>query len=302
MKFSSQLLAPRHWLSWIGIGIIVLFGNLPGFIGRPMGRGLGRMLRVLGRSRAAVARRNLQLCFPQLDEAAREQLLRKSFRSIGEGVYEFARAWWGSVRGLQVDSVEGLETLAEFRRQGRGVLLLSGHFLTLEICGRLLCDHIELAGFYRRHEQPALEWAVKRGRARYAVAMFAREELRAAVRHVKAGGVLWYAPDQDIRGKESVFAPFFGITANSFAATHQLARLTGAAVVPFFHRRDGQGRYQLRIGEALPNFPTDDVVADTAAVNGLIEQMVRAAPDEYLWIHKRFKTRPDGEPSLYTKD
>lgn len=275
------------------------FGNLPGALGRPLGRALGWLLRLLARARVRVARRNLELCFPELDASARQHLLRRSFGSLGEGAYEFARAWWGRTRGLDVDRIEGLETLAEFRRQGRGVLLLSGHFLTLEICGRLLCRHIELAGFYRRHQQPALEWAVKRGRARYAVAMFAREELRAAIRHVKHGGVLWYAPDQDIRGKDSVFAPFFGIMANSFAATHHLARLTGAAVVPFFHHRDGHGRYVLRIGSALQNFPTEDVIADTGAVNALIEQMVREAPDEYLWIHKRFKTRPPGEKSLY---
>jgi Kdo2-lipid IVA lauroyltransferase/acyltransferase len=299
MRFDYSLLSPAHWASWIGIGIMVLFGNLPGFIGRRLGRGLGWLLRLLARSRVRVARRNLELCFPELDAGERARLLKRSFASLGEGAYEFARAWWGSTRGLDVDRIEGLETLQEFRRQGRGVLLLSGHFLTLEICGRLLCRHIELAGFYRRHEQPALEWAVKRGRARYAVAMFAREELRSAVRHVKQGGVLWYAPDQDIRGKDTVFAPFFGISASSFAATHHLARLTGAAVVPYFHHRDGRGRYVLKIGTALENFPTDDVVADTGAVNGLIEQMVRAAPDEYLWIHKRFKTRPAGTPSLY---
>ncbi len=299
MRFDYSLLSPVHWASWIGIGIMVLFGNLPGVIGRPLGRGLGWLLHLLARSRVRVARRNLELCFPQRDSAQRQQLMRKSFASLGEGAYEFARAWWGRARGLEVERIEGLEILAEFKRQGRGVLLLSGHFLTLEICGRLLCGHIELAGFYRRHEQPALEWAVKRGRARYAVAMFAREELRSAVRHVKHGGVLWYAPDQDIRGKDSVFAPFFGIAANSFAATHHLARLTGAAVVPYFHHRDGTGGYVLRIGAALENFPTDDVVADTAAVNDLIEQMVREAPDEYLWVHKRFKTRPAGEASLY---
>ncbi len=299
MRFQYSLLAPRHWPSWIGIGITVLFGNLPASVARPIAHGLGRLLRVLARGRVRVARRNLELCLPGIDAAQHAQLLTQSFASIGEGAYEFARAWWGSTRGLLASPVDGLETLAEYRRQGRGVLLLSGHFLTLEICGRLLCRHIKLAGFYRRHQQPALEWAVKRGRSRYAIAMFAREELRAAIRHVKQGGVLWYAPDQDIRGKDSVFAPFFGIQANSFAATHHLARLTGAAVVPFFHHRDGNGGYVMRIGAALENFPTDDVIADTTAVNGLIEQMVREAPEEYLWIHKRFKTRPEGEASLY---
>ena len=284
---------------WFGIAAMVLLGNLPGWLARPPARAFGRLLRHCMRSRVRVARRNLELCFPERDAAERERLLRNSFASLGEGVYEFARAWWGSTRGLDDTPVEGVQTLIELQRQGRGILLLSGHFLTLEICGRLLCRHVELAGFYRRHEQPALEWAVKRGRARYATAMFAREELRAAVRHVKQGGMLWYAPDQDIRGKESVFAPFFGISASSFAATHNLARLSGAVVVPFFHRRDGRGGYVLRIGTPLANFPTDGVVADTSAVNALIEQMVREAPDEYLWIHRRFKTRPPGEKPLY---
>lgn len=299
MRLDYSLLSPLHWPTWLGIALMALFGNLPGAIGRPLGRFLGFLLRMLARARVRVAARNLELCFPEFDAAQRARLLKRSFASIGEGAYEFARAWWGSTRGLEVAHIQGLETLAELQRQGRGVLLLSGHFLTLEICGRLLCQHIELAGFYRRHEQPPLEWAVKRGRSRYAVAMFAREELRSAIRHVKQGGLLWYAPDQDIRGKDSVFAPFFGISANTFAATHHLARLTGAAVVPFFHHRDGNGRYVMRIGAALPDFPTQDVIADTAAVNSLIEQMVREAPDEYLWIHKRFKTRPEGEAKLY---
>jgi Kdo2-lipid IVA lauroyltransferase/acyltransferase len=299
MRFDYSLLAPRHWPSWLAIGILTLWANLPAAIARPLARGFGRMLRPLLRQRARIAARNLELCLPNLDAAQRQALVKRNFASLGEGIYEFARAWWGSTRGLEADKIEGLETLTEFRRQGRGVLLLSGHFLTLELCGRLLCKHIDLAGFYRRHEQPPLEWAVKHGRARYAVAMFAREELRAAIRHVKHGGVLWYAPDQGIRGKDTVFAPFFGIAASSFVATHHLARLTGAAVVPFFHHRDGNGHYVMRIGAALENFPTEDVVADTTAVNALIEQMVREAPEEYLWIHKRFKTRPEAEAPLY---
>jgi len=299
MRFDYSLLHPRHWPSWLGIGAMALLARFPSALARPIARAFGRWLCRGLRSRARIARRNIELCFPELDAAARERMLRAHFESLGEGVYEFARAWWGSVRGLQHLRIEGLEQLAAYRAQGRGVLLLSGHFLTLEICGRLLCRYIDLAGFYRRHQQPALEWAVKRGRSRYAVAMFAREELRAAVKHVKQGGVLWYAPDQDIRGKESVFAPFFGVPANTFAATHHLARMTGAVVVPFFHHRDGKGGYVMRIGQALQNFPTADAVADTTAVNGLIEQMVREAPTEYLWIHRRFKTRPPGEPSLY---
>jgi KDO2-lipid IV(A) lauroyltransferase len=153
---------------------------------------------------------------------------------------------------------------------------------------------------YRRHADPVLEWAVKRGRLRYAAGMFARDELRAAVRHLKSGGILWYAPDQDMRGKDVVFAPFFGVPAATITATHQLARLSGAAVIGFFHRRSDDGRgYVIRIEPPLAGFPTRNAAADAATVNAMIERMVREAPDEYLWIHRRFKRRPDGEAKVY---
>lgn len=298
LPFPRTLLAPQHWPAWLGILVMAGVARLPATLARPCARGFGALLGVLMRGRRKVARRNLELCFPELDAAAREIVVQQSFRSLGEGAYEFARAWWGSVEHLRY-TIDGLEHIERVRAEGRGVLLLSGHFLTLEICGRLLCKHIPLAGMYRRHGAPAFEWAVKRGRLRYAAAMFAREELRAAVKHVKAGGLLWYAPDQDMRGKDTVFAPFFGVPASTITATFQLARLTGAAVIPFFHHRDGRGGYVLRIGAPLADRDGEDDTAHTARVNALIEQMVREAPDEYLWIHKRFKSRPDGAPGLY---
>lgn len=293
-----SLAAPRHWPVWLGVASMAVFARLPALLARPLARQFGALLGLLMRSRRRVADRNLALCFPDLSAPERQRLRRASMRSLGEGSYEFARAWWGSTRGIRY-RIEGLDVVQRLHAEGRGVLLLSGHFLTLEICGRLLCQHLQLAGMYRRHGAPAFEWAVKQGRLRYACAMFAREDLRAAVKHVKAGGWLWYAPDQDMRGKDTVFAPFFGIPASTITATHQLARLTGAAVVPFFHHRDGHGGYVLRVGEPLAEIPGEDAAAHTARVNGLIEQMVRAAPDEYLWIHKRFKSRPEGSASLY---
>ena len=250
-------------------------------------------LRLLPRRRDA-ARTNLALCLPELDEASREALLRENFRDVGIGLFEFARAWWGSVAPMRQDvRIEGLEILRTLQADGRGVLMVSGHFMTLELCGRLLCDHVQLAGMYRKHRSPVMEWAVLRGRLRYASAMFGNSDTRAAIRHLKRGGLLWYAPDQDMRGKETVFAPFFGIPAATITATHQFTRLTGCAVVPFFHRREGD-RYVLRIAPPLEPIPTDDVVADSAQVNAAIEAMVREAPSQYLWLHRRFKRQPEG--------
>ncbi|HVF36080.1 MAG TPA: LpxL/LpxP family Kdo(2)-lipid IV(A) lauroyl/palmitoleoyl acyltransferase [Candidatus Saccharimonadia bacterium] len=295
------LLHPRHWPMWLGVAALWLLAQLPLPLQRAVGAAIGALAHVFARARREIAALNIALCYPELDADGRASLLERCFRSLGIGVFEFVRAWWGPLGALPRNSTfEGVEHIRAATAAGRGVILLSGHFMTLELCGRLLCGHVPVAGMYRRHGDPVLEWSVKRGRLRYAAGMFARDELRAAVRHLKAGGILWYAPDQDMRGKDVVFAPFFGVPAATITATHQLARLSGAAVIGFFHRRRADGRgYEIRIEPPLPDFPSDDPVADAAAVNALIERMVREAPDEYLWIHRRFKRRPEGEPRLY---
>ncbi|GAB6196910.1 LpxL/LpxP family Kdo(2)-lipid IV(A) lauroyl/palmitoleoyl acyltransferase [Lysobacter xanthus] len=282
-----------------GLAVLAAAARLPWPVQRVLGRALGALAYALAPSRRHAADVNLRLCLPELDAAARGRLLRETFRDFGIGLFEFARAWWGEVAPVREDVViEGLDELKALRANGRGVLLVSGHFMTLEICGRLLCDHVPVAGMYRRYRNPLMEWAVKRGRLRYAAAMFANDEIRAAMRHLKQGGVLWYAPDQDMRGKDTVFAPFFGVPAATITATHQFARLTGCAVVPFFHRREG-GRYVLRIAPPLEDFPSADAAVDSARVNAAIEAMVREAPSQYLWIHRRFKRRPGDAASPY---
>lgn len=288
-------IGPAHWPAWLGIGAMALLARVPWPWQRALGRGLGALLRVALRERRAVAERNLALCFPDDGNAARASLLREHFAAIGIGVFEFARAWWGSVQPLRHGLVvEGLEHIAAARAGGRGVIVVSGHFTTLEICGRLMCDHVPLAGMYRQHGQPAMEWAVRRGRARYAAAMFPKQDVRGAVRHLKRGGLLWYAPDQDPSRGDSVYVPFFGQPAHSLTSTHQLARLSGAAVLLFQHARRDDGGYTLKLWPAFDGFPSADATADTARVMAGIETMARAAPAQYLWIHRRFKRQPDG--------
>ncbi|GAB3515724.1 LpxL/LpxP family Kdo(2)-lipid IV(A) lauroyl/palmitoleoyl acyltransferase [Pseudoxanthomonas daejeonensis] len=286
---------------WIGLGVLTAAAHLPWLWQRAIGRGIGWLALRLAGTRRRAAEVNIDLCFPEQSPAWRRRLLHDSFEALGIGLFEFARAWWGSVKPMRQGlRIEGLEHLRALQAEGRGVLLVSGHFMTLEICGRLMCEQVPLAGMYRRHRDPVMEWAVKRGRLRYASAMFGNGDIRGAVRHLKRGGFLWYAPDQDMRGKDTVFAPFFGMPASTITATHQLARLTGCAVVPFFHRREG-GRYILRVAAPLPDFPSEDVVADTGQVNAAIEAMVREAPAQYLWIHRRFKRQPQGRSTYYER-
>ncbi|MBP6750188.1 MAG: LpxL/LpxP family Kdo(2)-lipid IV(A) lauroyl/palmitoleoyl acyltransferase [Xanthomonadaceae bacterium] len=287
--------SPRDWPAWAGIGALALLARLPWPLQRALGRAFGTLLRIALRGRRRVAARNLELCFPALDAHEREVLLRRHFDALGIALFEFGRAWWGSVqpqrRGLRI---EGAEHVQAAQAEGRGVIVVSGHFTTLEMCARLACDAVPLAGMYRPYPQAAMEWAVLRGRSRYAAGMFKKQDLRGAVKHLKRGGLLWYAPDQDPSKGESVFVPFFGQPAKSLSSTHQLARLSGAAVVMFQHWRRDDGGYTLRFWPAFAEFPSEDAAADTARVIGAIETMAREAPEQYLWIHRRFKRQPDG--------
>lgn len=301
-EFSRSLLAPRHWPAWLGVGVIHLIARLPFPLLMWLGRRLGALIMRVPSARRHIAEVNVALCFPELDAAAQASLVDAHLRDIGLMLVEFALGWMGSDRavGALPLTVEGLAHLEAARAQGRGVLLVGGHFSHLELCARLVSQRIRIAGMYRRMDSTVFEWAVLRARLRYADAMFEKDDIRGTVKYLRNGGTLWYAPDQDMRSKDSVFVPFFGVPAATITATHHLARMSGAVVIPFFHRRlpDGRG-YTLRLGAPLEGVPGADVLADTACVNASIEQMVREAPEQYLWVHKRFKTRPEGLPPVY---
>ncbi len=296
-----RLLHPRYWPAWLGVAGIQIVALLPYRIQQSLGRGIGRLAFHVMSRRRHIAARNLALCFPQLDAQARSRLLRKHFVDIGRMLCEFAAAWLGSDRAIRRIPVKihGLEHIAAAQAAGRGVLLVGAHFSHLELCARLLSQRSPIAGMYRVMDSPVFEHVVLRARLGYARTMFTRDDLRGVVRDLRRGGVLWYAPDQDMLGKDYVFAPFFGVPAATITATHHLARMSGAAVIPFFHRRLHHGGYVIHIRAPLPGFPSDDVTADTARINAVIERMVEQAPAQYLWIHRRFKTRPPGQPNVY---
>ncbi|WP_313919130.1 LpxL/LpxP family Kdo(2)-lipid IV(A) lauroyl/palmitoleoyl acyltransferase [Tahibacter sp.] len=296
-----SLSSPRYWLSRIGLALVRGVARLPLPWLQRLAGVLGWFAGGLLVTRRHIAARNLALCFPQLDERQRADLLAANLRDSGRMLVEFALAWFGSEAKIAEIPcrVDGLEHLERARAEGRGVLLVGGHFSHLELCARLVSRRIRISGMYRVMDDAVFEQAVLTARLRYAQAMFTKDELRATVKYLKRGGTVWYAPDQDMRGKESVFVPFFGVPASTITATHHLARLSGAQVLPFFHRREADGGYTLRLEAPLANFPSDDVVADTARVNQAIEAMVREAPAQYLWLHKRFKTRPPGAETIY---
>jgi KDO2-lipid IV(A) lauroyltransferase len=301
-RFTRSLLAPRQWPAWLGVAVIWLIAQLPYASLLWLGRRLGALVVRVPSARRRIAETNIALCFPELDAGAQRALVDANLRDIGLMLVEFALGWMGSekkIAGIPI-VIEGLEHLERARVRGQGVLLVGGHFSHLELCARLVSQRIRISGMYRKMDSRVFEWVVLRARLDYATAMFDKDDLRGTVKHLRGGGTLWYAPDQDMRSKDNVFVPFFGVPAATITATHHLARLSGAAVIPFFHRRlpDGAG-YQLRLGAPLENFPSIDALIDTARVNACIEQMVRESPEQYLWVHKRFKSRPEGQPTLY---
>lgn len=289
----ARLWSPSHWPTWLGIALGWCAARIPAALQAGLGRALGHLLWFALPKRRRVIEANLALCFPELSPTERLALARENMAQTGMGAFEFLRAWWGRVsEGSPRYTVSGVEHLQAIREQGRGVLLVSAHFVHLELCARLLCAHVPVAGMYRPHRGAAMEWAVKAGRLRYACAMFSRDELRPALKHLKSGGVLWFAPDQESRKGDNVFVPFFGHPASTLTSTHQLARLSGAAVCVFFHERLPDGSYRLEVQPPLADFPSNDATQDTARVMAAFEAMIRRSPTQYLWLHKRFKTQP----------
>jgi KDO2-lipid IV(A) lauroyltransferase len=294
---NSSRFHPRYWPTWIGVGLLWLSVKvLPWPVLRFLGRGLGRLLMILVPRRREIARINLDLAFPEKTAEERANLLRQHFEAVGIGLFEMGLGWWGSERFLQaVGHIDGLEHLDAAVAKGKGVILLSAHFTTLEITGHILGVERPLHVLYRRNESPVVEHSLKKGRERHAVSTIHKDDIRGMIRNIKKGNTVWFAFDQNFGGKGGVFSPFFGVPASTNTATSRVAKMTNCAVVPFFAQRKENGSYHLEILPELQNFPLDSEQADTNRLNLLIEDAVRKAPEQYLWIHRRYRDTPQGD-------
>ncbi|MDT4794145.1 Lipid A biosynthesis lauroyltransferase [compost metagenome] len=302
-QFRPQFLHPRYWALWLGLGLLWLITLLPYRVQLGLGRVLGALMLGVAGSRRKIARRNLELCFPDLSKGERERLLRENFASTGIAFFEMAMSWWWpKARLARLSHIEGLEHLQKAQAEGQGVILMALHFTTLEIGAALLGQVHTIDGMYREHKNPVFDYIQRRGRERHNpdATAIEREDVRAMLKVLRAGRAIWYAPDQDYGRKQSIFVPLFGIEAATVTATTKFARLGRAIVLPFTQRRlaDGSG-YQLVIHPPLSDFPGDTEEADCLRVNQWVEEAVRECPEQYLWAHRRFKTRPQGAPKLY---
>lgn len=296
--------APKNWPGWIAAGVLWLLGHLPFKVSLAIAASLAPLMRRLMKRRVAIVQRNIERCFPELNQQQQRDLVHKNFRSVVIGLVEFAYAWTGNrERMRQRLEIMGAEHLQKISAGKSGVILMVCHMTCMEMVGGMVGEYLDskrVAGMYRPLKSPVVEWLQNRGRLRYSIGSFPKNELRGAVRHLRRGGFLWYAPDQDFGADQSEFVPFFGIQTATLTATHKLAQLGRAEILPLFVRRNADDSgYIIQAGPTLPDIPSDDVIADLTACNQATEAWIRKAPEQYWWLHRRFKTRPEGEAPFY---
>ena len=302
-KISLQVqrwLHPKYWFLWLFFGLQRLSTLLPLRAIEAPGAFLGWLVYRLAPSRRRVARINIQQAYPEYSETQIKQLIKASFKSLGISVFEMGIAWWSSGSDLREQcSIEGLEHLEQALAKGKGVIMLTGHFSTLEMGGVLMSLYTPLHTVYKKAHNPMFDTFMFYYRSKHLKKVIPNTNVRAFIKGLREGYATWYAPDQDFT-KNIIFAPFLGGTATTLISTAKIAGMTGASVVPFYPLRldKGQG-YKLVVLPALENFPSGDQYKDAVRVNQALEEMVRKNPEQYAWIHKRFKTQPDGKPSIY---
>jgi len=291
---------PRYWPTWLGIGILRVFEPLPHRLLYLMGRGVGWFFFLFPTPFKRIAARNIELCLPELDPAARHAILREHFAGLGCALFETAVSWWSSNERIRrITLMTGLEHLAAAQATGRGVLLLSAHFNSIEIGCRALAARMPLNVMYRPTKNELLGEFVQSRRAVQTRRAIPRDDVRTLIKALKDGDIVWYAPDQSFRKKGAQMVKLFGIPAATNTATSRIAGMTSALVLPYFFERLPGGGYRGTIFPALTDFPTDDPVADTERFNHIVEAEIRRMPAQYLWIHRRFKGLTPDYPEYY---
>lgn len=298
----SQFLGPRYWPSWLGLGILRLIHALPYALQLRIGAGLGRLFMRLAPARTRIARINLELCFPDKSPGERAVLLKETFSALGMALVETAMSWWGSDSRIQaLADIEGMEHLERALDSGQGVILITGHLTSMELAGHIISSHRRIGAMYRPLKNRLMDHFVARARGRRVQPLFPRDQVRTMVQSLRKGEAVWYGFDQNYGDRHAEFVPFFGVPAATITTTSRFAKSGRALVIPFFPHREADGRYRIRIGAPLNNFPSGNEASDTLHLNQLLEQAIRRHPEQYLWIHRRFKTRPAGEASPYVK-
>jgi KDO2-lipid IV(A) lauroyltransferase len=298
-----EFLTPKYWLTWSGIGILRVLEMLPYATQRYVGSRIGTLIRHLPFAYTRIARRNIELCFPRLSPVEQTRLLERHCESLGIGLCEIATTWWScDERVRKLAHVEGVEHLVAALAKGRGAILVGGHFTTIEIATRILGTVVPLNVVYRPTKNALLARVMCKGFSRHGNPI-AHDDIRSMIRALKHNEAVWYAPDQSYRNKGAVMANFFAIPAATSTATSRLARISGAAVLTYFPERlPGNAGYRVHIGPELQDYPSDSAMHDVDRFNALLQAQILKVPEQYLWMHRRFKGLSADYPDYYGRD
>jgi KDO2-lipid IV(A) lauroyltransferase len=302
MKGALQFIHPRYWLLWLGFLIVWLISLLPYPLLALLGRGLGRLLFLIAGRRAHIVDTNLRLCFPDLGDAARKRLMKRHFQVLGQAVLGIGINLFASARRLQrLTCFRDRQYFDRAIDAGKPIILLAPHFVGMEIAGLILAPERHMLSMYQPIRNPLVDWMVRRGRERFGGIMIEhRAPMRQTVRQIRDGSPFYYLPDQDPGSGDKVFAPFFGIDTAVTPGLSGFARLTRAVVIPCFTKlRPGGRGFEVIFRPPLDGFPTGNAVTDARRMNEVIEQGIAEMPEQYFWVHRRFKSRPEGEESVY---
>ncbi len=287
------LLSPRNWLPGIGLGILWLVNLLPYAVKIRVGIGFGRLLYPLLRNRRRIAAINLKLCFPDLSDQQRDDILRRAFGHLGAGLIEAAMSWWTAAEKIQsITRVEGLEHLRSAAAQGKGIIMIGAHFSCLDIGAKMINPYQQFHVVQRRQKNPMFNYVMQKGRAAATLSVVDNREVRKIVKLVRDGGAIWLAPDHDMGEKGAVYAPFFAQPAATITAPAKFIRLTGApAIFCATHRNADNTGYQLRISPVPERIASLEDEAAAALLNQIIATNIEHDMAQYYWFHRRFKSQ-----------
>ncbi|MDH5182544.1 MAG: LpxL/LpxP family Kdo(2)-lipid IV(A) lauroyl/palmitoleoyl acyltransferase [Gammaproteobacteria bacterium] len=298
---SVQFLSPKYWPIWIILLLLRALVLLPFPVLIKLGEGLGTLLYHLRLKHRHIAEVNIALAFPTLSADEQQKLVKETIKGTIITLFELPLFWWASNTRLRKRFViEGMENIEKVLEHGRGAILMGGHFTPMLMCGRMLAMDLPFNILVMPAKNKLFEAIMQHYREKFYAGIINSHDIRGMVKALKKNEICWYSPDQDLGGDNIVFAPFMGIQTATITATSRLAKLSKAPIVPInFERIKNNRGYRLKILPAWENFPSGDDVEDATRVNEFLEQHIQEVPDQYLWVHRRFKTRPKGEPSLY---
>ncbi|MGY8868954.1 MAG: LpxL/LpxP family Kdo(2)-lipid IV(A) lauroyl/palmitoleoyl acyltransferase [Pseudomonadales bacterium] len=298
---NTHFFSPKYWLTWIGLSILYVISYLPYTTQITLGKSTGTLMHRLFKKRRHITEVNIQMCFPEKTPAEQQLLVRNIFQNNAIGMFETSMSWWRDDKFLCMPvTLKGKKHLDDALSQNKGVILLGAHFSTLDMGGRLLARFYNVGAMYRKHNNPLMDLVIKQGREKHLDQTIEKKNLRGVLKALRNNQVVWYAPDQDFGPKHSVYAPFFNVPAATITATSRFAKLNDSPILMFTHHRchDDSG-YELELFPVIENFPSGDDVQDATRINQELEKGILKDPSQYMWVHRRFKTHPEGKNFLY---